>query len=289
MRVLVTGGAGRLGRWALRELVEHGHEVVGADRVLPRAGEDRLVSDTVRFREVDLADVGQVAGAMAGCDAVVHLGAIPAPYRHPDEVVFANNTRATFGVLQAAALLGVRKAVIASSVSALGTAYAVSPFMPLHAPVDEEHPLLGQDPYALSKEVDERTAAMFHRRAGMSVVALRFHWIALPGEAAARAAEFRDRPQTWAHLFWGYVDVRDAARACRLGVEADVLGFEAFNITAADTLMEAPTEELIRQHCPQVKLRQRIEGTASGWSIEKARWRLGYEPRHSWRHDDSVA
>jgi nucleoside-diphosphate-sugar epimerase len=267
----------------------HGHEVVGADRVRLPAGEGRVLPETVPFREVELADVGQTAGALAGCQAVVHLGAIPFPNRHPDEVVFANNTRATFGVLQAAALLGVRKAVIASSVSALGTAYAVKPFMPLYAPVDEEHPLLGQDPYALSKEVDERTAAMFHRRTGMSVLALRFHWIALPGEATAQAADFRTRPEAWAHLFWGYVDVRDAAQACRLGIESEGLGFEAFNVTAADTLMETPTAELIREHCPGVELRQRMDGTASGWSIEKARRLLGYAPRHSWRDDSPVA
>jgi nucleoside-diphosphate-sugar epimerase len=237
----------------------------------------------VRYRQVDLADVGQVVGALAGCSAVVHLGAIPAPNRHADEVVFANNTRATFGVLQAASLLGIRRAVIASSVSAIGHAYPVNAFAFVYAPVDEEHPLLGQDPYALSKEVDESTAAMFNRRSGLSVLAYRFHWVAAPGEAAAQAGRARDDPARGRHQLWGYVDVRDAAQACRLGVEVDGLGFEVFNIIAADTLADTPTEELIRRYWPEIEMMKPLHGTETAWSIDKARRLLGYEPRHSWR------
>jgi nucleoside-diphosphate-sugar epimerase len=220
---------------------------------------------------------------MVGCEAVVHLGAIPAPDAHPAEVVFGNNTRATFAVLQAAALLGVRRAVIASSISALGMAFAVRPFFPLYAPVDEEHPLLPQDPYALSKETDERVCGMFHRRTGISVLACRFHWVASPEEYAAEAARLRDDPASAAHQLWGYVDVRDAALACRLGLEAEPSGFEVVNITAADTLSETPTEELIRRHCPGTEIRREMPGTRSAFGIEKARRLIGYEPRHTWR------
>jgi len=283
MRVLVTGGSGHLGRSVIQDLIEHGHTPVNADRVAPRT--DRSDTATVRFIETDLGDVGQVAGAMAGCDGVVHLGAIPAPYRHPDEVVFGNNTRATFAVLQAASLLGVRRAVIASSLSALGTAWAPTPFPPRYAPVDEAHPLLVHDAYGLSKEVDERTAEMFHRRDGMSVVALRFHWVALPEDAAAKAAEIATDPTAddWWRLLWGYVDIRDAAAACRLALEAPGIGFDAFNVTAADTLSDTPTEELIRRHAPTVDVRSPIPGTTSAFSLDKARRLLAYDPQHSWR------
>jgi nucleoside-diphosphate-sugar epimerase len=238
-----------------------------------------------RFIQTDLGDVGQVAGAMSGCGAVIHLGAIPQPYGHADEVVFLNNVGATFATLQAAMLLGVRKAVIASSLSALGTAYAPEPFAPLYAPVDEAHPLIVKDCYGLSKEVDERTGEMFHRRTGMHVVALRFHWVAYQEEARAMAEKLKDNPRLndWWRLLWGYVDVRDAATICRLGIEADGLGFEPFNVTAADTLSETPTEELIRAHAPSVEIRQPIPGTASAFSIEKAQRLLGWTPKYSWR------
>jgi nucleoside-diphosphate-sugar epimerase len=222
---------------------------------------------------------------MSGSQAVIHLGAIPGPNRHADEVVFANNTRATFAVLQAARLLGVRRAVIASSISALGPSFSPEPTTPLYAPVDEDHPLLGADPYALSKEVDERTAAMFHRRAGMEIAALRFTLVIRPDEVAESAARLRRNPAAGSRTLWSYVDVRDAAAAARLAVEAGGLGIEVFNVAATDTLSEIPTDTLLRKYAPSVEVRHPILGNASAYSIEKARLRLGYEPVHSWRDE----
>jgi nucleoside-diphosphate-sugar epimerase len=280
MRVLVTGGSGRLGRFAIADLLAHGHEVVNADRRRPSD------NGAERFVETDLTDVGQVAGALQGCDALIHLGAIPAPYGHPDEIVFANNTRATFAALQAASLLGVRRAAIASSVSAYGMAWTPKPFPPKYVPLDEEHPILPHDPYGLSKEVDERTAEMFHRRTGMTVAALRFHWVALPHELARIDPAKPLDPAGLAHNLWGYVDARDAGAACRLAAEGEGFGFEAFNITAADTLMPDPTQDLVRRYLPNTEIRGSFEGRASGFAIAKAARLLNWRPQHS-PYDDS--
>jgi nucleoside-diphosphate-sugar epimerase len=283
MRILVTGGSGKLGQVVVRELLDHGHQVVSADQHAPAT----RPSD-YRFIQTDLGDVGQVAGAMNGCDGVIHLGAIPAPYSHADEFVFMNNVGATFATLQAANLLGVKKAVIASSISALGTAWALDDHLPVYAPVDEAHPLLVKDCYGLSKEVDERTAEMFHRKTGMQIVALRFHWVARAEEAREMAGKLAADPKfsTWWRLLWGYIEIRDAAAACRRGIEATGLGFEPFLVTAADTLSETPTEKLIRTYTPSVELRQPIPGTRSGFAIEKGERLLGWKPTHSWRTED---
>lgn len=283
MKVLVTGGSGRLGTAVVRDLLEHGYEVVSADR---RRGAEPS-PDGSRFVETDLGDVGQVAGAMSGCDAVIHLGAIPAPYGHADEVVFNNNVGGTFAVLQAARLLGVKKAAIASSLSALGTAWAPDPFPPRYAPVDEAHPLLNHDCYGLSKEVDERTAEMFHRRTGMEIAAFRFCWVSHMHEAKAAVDRVRanpGHPSEW-RVLWAYVDVRDAASACRRGIEAKGFGYAPFNVTADDTLSDTPTEELIRAYAPSVEIRQPIPGTASAFSTERAKSVLGWSPVHSWRSE----
>lgn len=221
MKVLVTGGSGRLGRAAIAELIAHGHEAINADQT-PPSGEAQ--GTAVRFVKTDLTDVGEVAGALHGCDAVIHLGAIPSPYGHADEVVFRNNTQSTFAMLHAASLLGIKRAAIASSVSAYGMAWTNKPFGPLYAPLDEDHPLLVHDPYGLSKEVDERTAAMIHRRTGMMIACLRFHWIALPEELAGFSPAGIADPSGHKNNLWGYVEVRDAASACRLAVEADFSG-----------------------------------------------------------------
>ena len=283
MRVLVTGGAGLLGRFVVEELTRCGHNVVSVDR----SEEPPDQAGTTQYLQMDLADPEPVRDAMASCDAVIHLAAIPAPVGFPAEEVFVNNTRATFHVLNAAVSAGIERAAIASSVSAYGMAWARQPFAPLYAPLDEHHPLLVQDPYGLSKEVDERTAEMMHRRSGMRVAALRFHWVAPPAALAGMEPAGLRNPADLANNLWGYVDARDAASACRHAIECDGFGFEAFNITAADTLCTEPTEELIGRYLPETELRASISGTKSGFSIEKAGSLLGWQPHHSWRKGTS--
>jgi nucleoside-diphosphate-sugar epimerase len=170
-------------------LRDHSHEVVSVDRSLPDSPEPGI-----HFRQVEMNDLGQIIGATAGSDALIHLAAIPAPYSHPDEVACINNVGATYNALQAAMTLGVERALIASSASAYGMAWARPTFPPLYAPLDEDHPLIARDPYALSKETDERTAEMFVRRCGMTVLAYRLHSIAEPGEARRRAVGFATPP-----------------------------------------------------------------------------------------------
>jgi len=283
-RTLVTGGSGRLGAQTVEELVAHGYEVVSVDRVRPV----RPLPAGATFVQVDLSHVGQVAYAMKGCGAVIHLGAIPAPYSNPDEVVFLNNVGATFAVLQAASLLGITRAAIASSGSAYGTAWARERFYPRYAPVDEGHPLLNHDAYGLSKEVDERTAEMFARRDGMAIACLRFHWVATREEQVGRPAFYRDEEhfREGARGFWGYVDLRDAARALRLAIEVAndrPYGFQPLNIVGRDTLLDEPTEAAIRRISPETEIRSPLAGFASAYDTSKARDLLGWEPLHSWR------
>lgn len=286
MRVLVTGGSGLVGRWVIKELAENGYEVVYADRQRAMPYDDDPTAEILaatRFVACDMLNIRQVGYALDGCEGVIHLAAYPTPLGRPAEETFTNNTQATFHVLQAAMERGIQRAVIASSVSALGMAYAHHPFPPLYAPVDEAHPFMGQEAYALSKQVDEATAAMFHRRAGMDIAAMRFHWVTLPGQAKAAAERLNHFATAHHNNLWGYVDVRDAAWACRLALESSGLGFQAYNILAADTLRFEPTEEALRRYVPTVEIRAPMPGHTTAWSIDKARRLLGYEPRHSWR------
>lgn len=280
MKVLVTGGSGKLGQYVVADLVENGHSVMSIDQRFPA---ERF--DGVQYRQVNLLQIGEIAGEMSGCDAVIHLGAIPNPYGHADEVVFVNNTQATFNVLQAASLLGIRKAALASSVSAYGAAWSPTPLFPRYAPLDEAHPMDNHDAYGLSKEVDERTAEMFVRRDGMQIAAMRFHWVGWPDEIAAIGPDGMDeqRLQESAKILWGYVDVRDAAAACRLAIESDFGGFEPFNIVAPDTQSRVPTEELIRTYTPKTEIREPIAGTDAGISTKKAQRVLGWKAEHGWR------
>ena len=287
-RVLVTGATGLLGRAVVRDLVANGFAVHAVDQRRPETG--TLPDDLVRFIEVDLHDIGQIADAMRGCVAVIHLGAIPSPYAHPDDVVFRNNTIATFSVFQAASLLGIRRIAFASSGSIYGTAWTPDRFFFKWAPVDEQYPFEPHDAYALSKEVDEATARMFVRRDHMSIAGLRFHWIATREQQLERVAEAGNHPTPDAATgLFGYVDIRDAARACRLAIEvAEVrpFGFRALNIVAADTLITVPTEEALRRTSPDTVIRSPLPGYAGGFDCSAAKDVLGWEAQHSWRDEE---
>lgn len=275
MRVVVTGGSGLAGRAVVAELVEHGFEVTNVDRV-PGDG-------SAPFKRVDIEDLGQVYGALRGAEAVVHFAAIPRPTFDVPEVVFRTNVMGSFNVLEAAAAVGVRRVVTASSVSVLGFPFFERPFAPAYVPIDEEHPRLPQDAYALSKLVGEDIADGFARRGALDVVSLRFPWIHTPETFAAQIVPLQSDPAAGAANLWSYVDARDVGAAVRLALAADIRGHEAVFVAAADSFMPGSSAELVRALYPATVVRAGFVGNASLLSGEKAARLLGFRPRHRWR------
>jgi nucleoside-diphosphate-sugar epimerase len=270
--IVVTGGAGKAGRAVVRELVEHGEQVLSVDLV--RAAEfpcDQLVSD--------LTDYGQTVESLRGARAVVHLAAIPAPALRPDALTFQVNTTSTYNVFSAASLLGLERVVWASSETILGLPFEREP--PAYAPIDEEHPPLPNFSYALSKLISEEMARQFHRWTGLPYVGLRFSNVMEPDDYE-RFPTFWNDPVLRRWNLWGYVDARDVAQACWLALSADV-GAEVFIVAAADTCMTRGSRDLMAEVYPEVELRGNLGEHETLLSIAKARRLLGYEPRHSWR------
>ncbi|RUS47449.1 NAD(P)-dependent oxidoreductase [Cohnella sp. AR92] len=275
-KVVVTGGSGMLGRWVVKHFIEQGYEVLNVDTRQP---EEPLCSTLI----VDLQDLGQTYGALAGADAVVHLAAIPRAGMVPPETTFRNNVMATYNVLEAAAGLGIKKAVIASSESSYGICFAVHPFGPQYVPMDEEHPQLPQDSYGLSKVVNELTADMFHRRSGMQVVSLRLGNV-IPPEWYEQFPSWIHKPEERERILWSYIDTRDAAEACRLAIEAEGLGSVALNLGSDETSMDIPSRELMAARYPEVTdFRTPLEGHEALLNSKKAMQLLGWTPKHKWR------
>src|SRR5581483_6758968 len=152
-----------------------------------------------------------------------------------------------FNVLEAAAQLGIRRVVLASSMSVLGYPFYYRYFAPEYVPIDEGHPLKPQDPDALSKVVGEVMGQAFARRADVSIVSLRFAWIHTPETFKQQIVPFWNNPggEAAANL-WGYIDARDAAQACRRALETSLTGHEAFFIAAPNTFMKTPPADLMR-------------------------------------------
>lgn len=276
-KVLVTGSDGRIGRVTVADLRAQGYDVTAADLSSNRSWNTQIV---------DFTDMGQVIGVMQAHDAVIHLAAIPSPRFHTDEVVFRNNVISSFNVLEAATILGIKKVVMASSISALGYAFRHRPFNPLYLPIDEAHPLLSQDSYGLSKMIGEELAEGFLRRVpSMSLISLRFTLVV--DEAAhgwlreAREAPTEDESTFGA--FWTYVDVRDVATSCRLAVEYAKPGHEAFYICAPEIYRLDNIEDLLARHFPgDYPIAAHVRGQMSPVDCGKAERLLGWKARYSW-------
>jgi nucleoside-diphosphate-sugar epimerase len=275
MKVTVTGGSGLAGRFVVEDLVEHGHQVLSVDRVRPT----RVVAP---IRLADLLDLGQTYDCLADAEAVVHYAAIPRPIYDTDDVVFRTNVMTTFNVLEAVARLGIKRVVLASSVSVLGFPFNYHYFAPKYVPIDEEHPSQPQDPYALSKVVGEEIGKAFVRRTGMTVVSLRLAWIHTPETFKEQLCPFWDDPAGGASNLWSYVDSRDSAQACRRALEADIKGHEAFFVAASNTFMKIPTVALVRQYYPEALIAPDMEGCVAILKTTKAEKMLGYKPEYRW-------
>jgi len=269
-RVLVTGAAGLLGRAVLSALALLRVPVTALDRTDP----GDLPADRVVVG--DAGDPVVVRRALEDVDGVIHLAAIPAPTLDTPLAVYGGNTRATFVVLDSAALAGVRRVVLASSMSVLGLAWAQVPLRPLYLPVDLRHPLQVSDPYALSKQADEATAAMVARRHGMAVTALRFPFLGGGDRLARRADEFRADPASGAAELWAYLHVDDAAAACLLALSAAPAGAHVLFVAAPETLAPYPTEDLLAAFLPSVPLRARFPGRTVPVALDPARQLLGF-------------
>jgi nucleoside-diphosphate-sugar epimerase len=271
MRVVVTGGTGKAGRWVVRDLRQHGHDVINVDIVHDGSAHGLCV-------RTDLTDLGSAIEVIRGADAVVHLAAIPAPELRPPGETFRINTMSTYNVFEAAVHEGVSRVVWASSETVLGLPFDTPPAF---APIDESHPPRPETSYALSKLVGETLADQLSRRHAMPFIGFRISNIMEPSDYAMFPS-WQDEPAQRRWNLWGYVDARDVAQAVRRGLEADVQGAEICIIAAADTCMRADSAELLQREFPSVHATRALTGRETLLSIDRARALLGYEPEVSW-------
>ncbi len=278
LTVAVTGSSGKLGRSVVRRLRTSGHTVFELDQYGERSAS---------FLRIDLRDYGQVADALqgvddkyAGLDAVVHLGAIPAPGLQADAATFHNNMTATYNVFQACRRAGIRRIVYASSETVLGLPFDTPP---PYLPVDEEYPARPESTYSLVKHLEEQLAIELTRwDPGLSITALRFSNVMDP-EDYAEFPSFDTDASARKWNLWGYIDGRDGAQAVERALQNAGPGFDRFIIAAADTVMSRASAELAGEVFPGVDLTREVGRNGTLLSIEKARRVLGYEPEHSWR------
>jgi nucleoside-diphosphate-sugar epimerase len=289
VKVVITGASGLIGRHLAADLDAHGHVVVRVDRVLPAGSAESFVA-------ADMTDVAQLERAMQGAHAVAHLARVPFPYasdgydmatrtwRKPDHAgdaeKFSLNLAITYNALAAARAAGVRKMVIGSSFAVYGLYYPSRPLMPEYLPIDEAHPRRPDDAYGLTKLIGEQLADASVSSSAMQIASLRFPGVSREDPRTIAARQSNPMARGIGGL-WTYVDARDAATACRLGLEADFGRHEAFNICAPTTFMKTPTDELVQRYVADVpRVTKGLPDNWAGYDASKAERLLGFKARY---------
>jgi nucleoside-diphosphate-sugar epimerase len=289
-RVIVTGGSGLAGKWVVEDLVAHGYEVLNLDRV-------PMAKQTARTLITDLTDAGQVFNALASSttskefdddiepkpiDAIVHFAAIPRILVTTDNEVFRINVMATYNVLDAASKYGIKKVILASSETTYGVVFAHRHRDPAYFPLDENYPVDPMDSYATSKVINEVTGKAFHARTGADIYCFRIGNVLDPADYAKFPTWLKD-PILRKRIAWSYIDGRDLATACRLGIEKDGLGFEVMNVAADDVSSDLPTAELLKRFYPNVPVKKQLGEFETLLSNEKLKRLLGWKQQYHWR------
>lgn len=176
--VFFTGGAGFIGMHVVPMLLEKGYKVRIYDNMF-RGDRDR-VAELVAGGNVELIDHdvrygGAVLAAMKGCTKVIHAAAlsINKSQADPDESMDVNLIGSQ-NVFSAAAELGIERVVFCSTASVYGD--------PEKLPMHEDDRLNPLTPYCISKRASEDLLDFYHRRAGLSWIALRFFNVYGPGQ-----------------------------------------------------------------------------------------------------------
>ena len=285
MRVLVTGGHGKVGRALVPALQAKGHDVRTTD--LTRPSWDRVLDprQAEDYRQADLTDAGACYALTAGCDAVVHTAAIPQPIHNPPHVVFGTNMLSTFNVLEAAIAAGARRMVSFSSETAPGFIFAHRAFEPEYLPIDEEHPIRPQDPYATSKWFGELLMERAPERVDIATISIRPCWVQDVASYEPNLGPIVRDPSVLVGNYCSYVDVYDLVEATVLAVESELSGHEVLYVASPDTIGGHPLEEIVRRYHGHagVEIRPLSRPDASAIDSSKAKRLLGWEPTRSWR------
>ena len=294
MNIVITGACGFIGRKVIEELERRGHALRLVDRQRPEEATMFVPGSRIRapfktewpFHQADMMDAEAMVRIVEEADAVVHLAALPSGLPESGREAFHYNACGTYTLLDVSRLAGVPRFVAASSINAFGTFYwriRETPIVYTHLPLTEAYPPEPQDPYSLSKRVNELTCEAFHRAYGMKTAALRFGGV-WSEETYAKAMEHGMEPTTaWTDDLYTWVHVRDIATGIRQALEApDLPGFGAYTLNASDTSCPEPTMELLHRFRPDYisVLTSPIEGRNALISSAKAREAFGFEPAY---------
>ena len=274
MKVIVTGGSGRVGKAVIHALAARGHELINIDR---QPAYDR----PAKFIYMDLRQRELLQPVMQKAEAVIHMGEIPSvrAYGFNAPEVFGQNCQAGSQVLQIAAELNYQRILYVSSIQAYG--FAGEESIPWAVcPADESHPLRPQNAYAAGKSANEMYARMLVEKKKCSISVFR-----LPGvicrEVTPRWLEWTDTNNHYLPEDLG-VQIKDSdvAEALALALEKQRPGFEAYNLSCREVTIGMPlTWAQAKLQPDRPRLPADWPKFKSPYLWDKAREHLGWQPK----------
>ena len=273
-RILVTGASGRVGRHVVDALVDN-HEVTVLDLAPP-------VQD-VPFIEGNVLDLEKVRASMVGQDAVIHLAALDIGVPAEPEGYFGVNVMGTWNTVQAAREAGIRKVVLASSISATGLGEMRPDFPPKYLPVDEPHPMKPAHAYGVSKLVVEDIARGFALHGDMSITCLRPVAVIFESNLQRTVDRAANPGHPW---LAAYVTGEDTGQAFAAALDHNA-PFDAMFIAADDSASPVPTlERLAGVYGTPAPVRDpgwfERDPRASPIDASRAKRQLGWRPTSTW-------
>lgn len=279
-RVVVTGGAGRIGSRLAARLVQDGHEVTVIDRKTPAERHGRWVY-------ADLRDRTTLQPIFEQAYAVFHLGELPnaASAPNPHEV-YVNNTAVASTVLETAVDVKLPRLVYTSSCQVYGLwggAYDPHRVRPMSMPMTEAQPFHPRNGYAAAKVAGELYAQMLGEVRGLSASIFRLPatmdgewlwWYRKDERRFRRAVHESDGLWTWLHI-------DDAVNAYLAAMEKQQPGIEAYHFSAPDVLGLVPLAERISELPPGWPALPADSGTRTMLNCEKAGRLLGWQALRS--------
>lgn len=273
MKLVVTGGSGKLARYLVPSLVAD-HELILYDKQRPE-------QDKLPWIQGEITDKAKLREVFQGSDAVIHLAALRSRFNHLPVEVMDTNTLGTFCVLEAANSQRVKRLVFSSSDATLGIAQRKTDLVPEYLPVDERHPLKPQDPYGISKMLGEVMCRCYAEGYGMTIIALRFSNILCPGDEP-KYLDDAQNPSVRHKSLWAWVHVEDAVCAIMSALMSDIQGFEVFHIAADDVcLMNPDVPRLLATYFPKTQTRKPFSSKKSLIDCSRAKRMLSFRLRRS--------
>ncbi|MBI2028397.1 MAG: UDP-glucose 4-epimerase GalE [Candidatus Levybacteria bacterium] len=306
MKILVTGGAGYIGSFMVKRLLERGDEVVILDS-LERGRED-AIDKRAKFAKADIWNWNEVESLFDNekFDSIVHFaGYISMEESTKDPgIYFYKNSGGSLEILEHARRHNVSKFVFSSTAGVYGS--------PIEIPIPENHPTTPTNPYGESKLMVERMLSWYQKIYGLNFVSLRYfnaagasldgnlgerhqpetHIVPLAIKAAIGQKEFKlygiDYPTKDGTCIRDYIHVLDL-------IEAHVLAFEKldkekggffYNVGTGKGYSNKEVIAMIEKFSGsivKIKTEGRRQGDAEILIADpsKIKKELGFQPRYS--------